>query len=59
MEDNIKITEERNTDGTMFAVRITSPNPISTSELILALECYLNDLTRTEAQLREPGVQTH
>ncbi len=60
-EDDGEVTfeMETNDDATKVFLTLTSSRPMTMNELILALETYLTDLTRAEAQRREPGVLSH
>lgn len=60
-EDGGEVTfeMESNEEATVVTLTLTSTCQMSVNDLILALESYLTDLTRAEAQRREPGVLSH
>lgn len=58
-DDQMLISMEASEDSTQFAIIFEKKTAISVSELILALEEYLTDLTRAEADKRRPGTEVH
>lgn len=58
-EADIEMELNSNDDATQLTLTLKSTKAIDFSDLILALETYLTDLTRAEAQKREPVCQTH
>lgn len=58
-ENEIEMELSANEDSTELTLTLKGKTAIDFSDLILALESYLTDLTRAEAQKKEPGFQTH
>lgn len=58
-QDEITFEMESNDNATVVTLKLTSTCSMTVSDLILALETYLTDLTRAEAQKKEPGTRTH
>lgn len=58
-EVDIEMELNSNDDATVLTLTLRSTKAIDFNALILCLESYLTDLTRAEAQQKEPGFQSH
>lgn len=48
-------------DQSRISLIVSSPDgsPISKNDMILAVECWLHEVTQAELKRAEPGTQTH
>lgn len=57
--DEIETISHVNEEKTEYTFVIKSPHALSNADVILELEYYINELSRADDQLNQPGVARH